>query len=164
MFTVDDKQVFDVIKSILNSIYVKYIVKEENNEFVFYVKTNQLIKYCKNVLFYIKPFERKLEKTMKLNKDFYDKMNYATDEIKSVKREKNDDDFVYEIETDSHWYNCGGFITHNCSEYFVALNYYVTLEYGQDWYNRLNEVCTNSNCFQQRTIKDNILKAFKQFV
>lgn len=49
-------------------------------------------------------------------------------------------------------------------EYFIALNYYVIKEYGELWYEKLNEICTTSHTLIQRTIKDNIIKAFKQFV
>lgn len=49
-------------------------------------------------------------------------------------------------------------------EYFIALNYYVIKEYGELWYEKLNEVCTTPHTLIQRTIKDNIIKAFKQFV
>ena len=50
------------------------------------------------------------------------------------------------------------------SEYFIALNYYVIAEFGTHWYKKLDIITTTSHCKQQRTIKDNILKAFKQFV
>ena len=50
------------------------------------------------------------------------------------------------------------------SEYFIALNYYVIAEFGTHWYEKLDIITTTSHCKQQRTIKDNILKAFKQFV
>ena len=49
-------------------------------------------------------------------------------------------------------------------EYFVVLNYYIVLEYGEKWYEHLDEVTTQPNCLQQRTVRDNIVKAFKQFV
>ena len=49
-------------------------------------------------------------------------------------------------------------------EYFIALNYYVVKEFGPIWYEKLNEIATSSFCVQRRTIKDSILKAFKQFV
>lgn len=50
------------------------------------------------------------------------------------------------------------------SEYFVALNYYVIAEFGPNWYNKLNVVINNEHCSKKRTIKNAILKAFKQFV
>ena len=50
------------------------------------------------------------------------------------------------------------------SEYFIALNYYIIAEFGTHWYEKLDIITTTPHCRQQRTIKDNILKAFKQFV
>lgn len=49
-------------------------------------------------------------------------------------------------------------------EYFVALNYYVIKEYGKDWYNKLDEIATTNLCLKEKTLRHNILKAFKQFV
>lgn len=49
-------------------------------------------------------------------------------------------------------------------EYFVALNYYVIKEFGEHWYDKLDCMATTSHCLVHRTVKDNILKAFKQFV
>lgn len=49
-------------------------------------------------------------------------------------------------------------------EYFIALNYYVVKEFGPIWYEKLDEIATSDFCIQKRTIRDFILKAFKQFV
>lgn len=49
-------------------------------------------------------------------------------------------------------------------EYFIALNYYIVKEFGEDWYNRLDEITTSSACNEQRTIRDAVYKAFKQFI
>ena len=49
-------------------------------------------------------------------------------------------------------------------EYFIALNYYIVKEFGEDWYNRLDEITTSSACNKQRTIRDAVHKAFKQFI
>ena len=49
-------------------------------------------------------------------------------------------------------------------EYFIVLNYYVRMEFGKEWYRMLDYPSTSSYCLQQRTIKDAIKKAFKQFV
>lgn len=49
-------------------------------------------------------------------------------------------------------------------EYFIALNYYAVLEFGPKWYEKLNCIVSTPHCKIQRTIKDSILKAFKQFV
>ena len=49
-------------------------------------------------------------------------------------------------------------------EYFIALNYYIIKEYGESWYEKLDCITTTEHCLIQRTIKDSIYKAFKQFV
>lgn len=48
--------------------------------------------------------------------------------------------------------------------YFIALNYYIIAEYGEKWYEKLGCICTSEHSLIKRTIKDSILKAFKQFV
>ena len=48
--------------------------------------------------------------------------------------------------------------------YFIALNYYIIAEYGEKWYEKLDCICTSEHSLIKRTIKDSILKAFKQFV
>lgn len=49
-------------------------------------------------------------------------------------------------------------------EYFIALNYYIIAEFGDRWYEKLDCVVTNSHCKVQRTVRDFIEKAFKQFI
>lgn len=49
-------------------------------------------------------------------------------------------------------------------EYFVALNYYVVIEFGPKWYDNLDHEVTTADCRISRTVKGQILKAFKQFV
>lgn len=49
-------------------------------------------------------------------------------------------------------------------EYFVALNYYIVKEYGNDWYDHIDDVITTNICKKERTIRDAIYKAFKQFI
>lgn len=49
-------------------------------------------------------------------------------------------------------------------EYFIALNYYIIKEFGTIWYDKLDVITTTAHCSQQRTIRDQIHKAFKQFV
>lgn len=50
------------------------------------------------------------------------------------------------------------------SEYFIALNYYVIKEFGPNWYDKLNVMVTSDHCINQKTIKNSIHKAFKQFL
>lgn len=49
-------------------------------------------------------------------------------------------------------------------EYFIALNYYIVQEFGPNWYEKLDVVTTTDHCSKQRTIRDAIHKAFKQFI
>ena len=49
-------------------------------------------------------------------------------------------------------------------EYFIALNYYVIKEFGDNWYEKLDCTATSDHALIHRTIKDSIIKAFKQFV
>lgn len=49
-------------------------------------------------------------------------------------------------------------------EYFIALNYYIIAEFGDKWYENLDCVVTNFHCKIQRTVRDFIEKAFKQFI
>lgn len=49
-------------------------------------------------------------------------------------------------------------------EYFVALNYYIIQEFGPKWYEKLDVITTTDYCVIKRTIRDNIYKAFKQFI
>lgn len=49
-------------------------------------------------------------------------------------------------------------------EYFIALNYYIIAEFGDKWYEKLDCIVTNSHCKVQRTVRDFIEKAFKQFI
>lgn len=49
-------------------------------------------------------------------------------------------------------------------EYFIVLNYYIIAEFGDKWYEKLDCVVTNSHCKVQRTVRDIIEKAFKQFI
>lgn len=87
-----------------------------------------------------------------------------SDVIDSIETFDNDDEFVYEIETESHWYNCGGFITHNCStpELFLYLDYFIRKDYGDDYYLRPTEVVDLSS--RRRTIQKVIDDCFQQIV
>lgn len=49
-------------------------------------------------------------------------------------------------------------------EYFIALNYYIVQEFGPNWYEKLDIITTTKHCNKQRTIKNAIYKAFKQFI
>ena len=49
-------------------------------------------------------------------------------------------------------------------EYFIALNYYIVKEFGEKWYEKLDEITTTAHYKKQRTIRNAIYKAFKQFI
>ena len=49
-------------------------------------------------------------------------------------------------------------------EYFIALNYYIIQEFGPKWYEKLDCITTTEHSLVRRTIRDNIYKAFKQFI
>lgn len=49
-------------------------------------------------------------------------------------------------------------------EYFIALNYYIVQEFGTNWYEKLDVVTATEHCSKQRTVRDAIYKAFKQFI
>lgn len=49
-------------------------------------------------------------------------------------------------------------------DYIIALNYYVVKEFGPVWYNKVDEVVTNSHFIHQYTIGHYILKGMKQFI
>lgn len=49
-------------------------------------------------------------------------------------------------------------------EYFIALNYYIIKEFGPKWYEKLDCITTTDHSLVRRTVRDNIHKAFKQFI
>ena len=49
-------------------------------------------------------------------------------------------------------------------DYFIALNYYVIKEFGENWYNKINCTITSDHCLKSRTIKNAIRKGMKQFI
>ena len=49
-------------------------------------------------------------------------------------------------------------------DYFIALNYYVIQEFGPVWYEKIDEVVTNSHFLHQYTIGHYIRKGMKQFI
>lgn len=89
---------------------------------------------------------------------------YFQDTIKEIKFFTNDDAYVYEIETESHWYNCGGFITHNCAtpEFLMYMDYFIRKDYGDDYLNRLDEVVEKTK--KARTLTQVIDNGFQQVV
>ena len=48
--------------------------------------------------------------------------------------------------------------------YFIVLNYYTIMEFGNKWYDKLDLCATSPYIKIQRTVRDRIYKAFSQFV
>lgn len=49
-------------------------------------------------------------------------------------------------------------------DYFIALNYYVIKEFGEQWYNKLDTIVSSEHCLNQETIKKAVRKGMKQFI
>jgi len=88
---------------------------------------------------------------------------YKTDIIVSIEKFKNDDAYVYEIETSSHWYNCGGFITHNCAvpEFLLFFDWFARKEWGDDYYLHVDECVSCGPAKRKKTIRSEIEQHFQ---
>lgn len=99
---------------------------------------------------------------------WFDKLGKESsiDVISSITTFENDDNYVYEIETETHWYNCGGFITHNCatSEFLLYFDYFARKEWGDLYYQKPDIVITTPYCVRQKTIKSQIHQYFQQVI
>lgn len=86
------------------------------------------------------------------------------DKIRKILVYQNDDPYVYEIETESHWYNCGGMITHNCAtpEFLTYLDYFIRKKYGDDYTEHVADVVDLSK--KGRTLDKVITDCFEQAV
>lgn len=73
-----------------------------------------------------------------------------TDVIMSIEKETNNHPYVYEVETETGWYSCGGVLTHNCSfpDFFVGLDYFYRKEYGAKYYENPEYLSQIQNQFQ----------------
>lgn len=99
---------------------------------------------------------------------WFDKLGKESsiDVISSITTFKNDDEYVYEIETETHWYNCGGFITHNCatSEFLLYFDYFARKEWGDMYYQKPDVSITSPYCIRQKTIRSQIHQYFQQVI
>lgn len=91
------------------------------------------------------------------------------DQIQSIDTFDNDDAYVYEIETETHWYNCGGFITHNCAfaGMFNMFDFYARKEWGDDYYlhdDRPARIRYGANNEEPVSIAKQIEQYFQQIV
>jgi len=73
-----------------------------------------------------------------------------TDVIVSIEKENNDHPYVYEVETETGWYSCGGVLTHNCSfpDFFLGLDYFYRKEFGEKYHENSDTLNKIQNQFQ----------------
>lgn len=91
---------------------------------------------------------------------------YELDVITDISTFNNDDEYVYEIETSTHWYNCGGFITHNCATpgVLLCMDYFLRKEWGDKYYEKKDVIISNEHCNRKQTIQGQIYQYFQQIV
>lgn len=180
-----NKDLISTVKSILDILNIQYSYREipehDNKSRLYHLNiSSKVLNFTPNLLLkmknkrynfihyhsgYANTRNRKDPKYIISNtKGHYKYPFYKTDVITSITEEDNDDAYVYEIETESHWYNCGGFITHNCGSYFIVLNYYIIADYGPEWYKKLDVIVTSEHVINKRTLRNMIEKSFKTFV
>ena len=94
----------------------------------------------------------------------FDENEVFLDKIISIETFMNDDEYVYEIETSTHWYNCGGFITHNCAtpEFLMYMDYFIRNDYGQDYLTHLSDKVEYNK--KERSLEKVIENCFQQVV
>ena len=87
------------------------------------------------------------------------------DAIKSIEVIDNDDQYVYEIETTSHWYSAGDILTHNCAvpEALLYFDYFARKEWGDDYYLHTDDI-VNPRSKHPRTIGEQIHQHFQQVI
>lgn len=73
------------------------------------------------------------------------KDNLNTDYIVSIEKINNDDEYVYEIETETHWYSAGMIKTHNCADVSLLtyFDYFARKDYGDDYLNTHTKIIEN---------------------
>lgn len=87
------------------------------------------------------------------------------DAIKSIEKITNDDEYVYELETSTHWYSASDILTHNCAtpEFLLYFDYFARKEWGDDYYKNLN-VVTRWSKQGNKTIRMQIHQYFQQVI
>lgn len=87
------------------------------------------------------------------------------DSIKSIEIIDNDDQYVYEIETTSHWYSASDILTHNCAvpEALLYFDYFARKEWGDDYYLHTDDI-VNPRSKHPRTIGEQIHQHFQQVI
>lgn len=91
--------------------------------------------------------------------------SYGTDVIVSIELLENDDDYVYEIETESHYYSVGGYLTHNCAipEFLTYFDHFLRVDYGNDYHKHLDDALESWGN-RKATLRNRIEDLFQQFV
>lgn len=121
----------------------------------------------------VKAEQLQISDTVFMNKDYSplttlatapNDKRFNTDAIENIEIFKNDDEYVYEIETSSHWYNCGGFLTHNCAtpEFLMYMDYFIRKDYGDDYLTKLSEKVEINT--KGRNLEQVIENSFQQVV
>lgn len=142
------------------------------------VYLQNFIKKCKkhtgsNFIYYIGNKAKSYYKTGDDNSVFTSRaggfkksMLYELDVVTDITKFKNDDvdGYVYELETETHWYSCGGIITHNCatSEFLMYMDYFLRKDYGNDYIEHLDDVVELSA--KKRTLTSVIDNHFQSVV
>lgn len=104
-------------------------------------KTTCIVNLPNGILEYL-PYTKEILSEKFDNLDKYKLNEDVIDYIINITTENNDDDYVYEIETESGWYSVNGIITHNCGSFFFDIAHLAILKMGIT----LDDVKTNNKC------------------
>lgn len=182
-----NKELIDSIKYCLNFLHIPYTYKIEkahdNKKTLYNISFSScakpylvnFVKKCKqhkgaNYVYYL---GSKAKACTNKEDSYYDTSRrggnkFGTsselDVITSIELIENDHPYVYELETDSHWYSCGGIITHNCATpgVFIAMDYFCRREWGDNYHEKADISINSDICNRRRTIKEQILQYFQQ--
>ena len=134
--------------------FLKKCKKHKGSDFTYYI-SNKAKKWTYGDLDFVDTSRRggnKWGKTSEL------------DVITSIETFENDYPYVYELETESHWYSCGGIITHNCATpgMLLCMDYFLRKEWGDNYYEKSETIITSEHCLRQMTIQKQIHQYFQQ--
>lgn len=154
---------FVPVRKVYNRKYsdVIYTIKSEQGCVASVSKDHRFKLLKDDRTFEVKASELMVGDLVEVNIDSHD-INF--DKISEITEVPNDGKYVYEIETESHWYNCGGFITHNCAtpEFLMYMDYFIRKDYGDNYLERLDEVVEATS--KKRTLTQVIDNCFQQVV
>jgi anaerobic ribonucleoside-triphosphate reductase len=128
-------------------------------------KDHKLAIIDKKKITYVAASELKIGEQLVRTGEFENDGPVENDCIAGIVTFINDDDYVYEIETDSHYYSAGGYLSHNCatSEFLTYLDMFLRVDYGQDYTQHLDKV-VETRVSGGLTIQDKIENMFQQVV